>query len=206
MEEKTGQAYGVFLLNSNAMRKSHTFFSFIYVTYILNHDIKVNKSQFEGSNGRMQGLSGAGAIEVDSASAIYAPHMTDGALKVDMLKQQNDCTWNLFFALQRATFLFTEVTATPASGSEPARLTYKTVGGILDFYVFTGPTPSDVVSQYLNVIGLPYMPPYWGLGFHLCRWGYKSSDNMKAVIKRMRDGGFPYVSIAFLAYHEFVLI
>ena len=44
MEEKTGQAYGVFLLNSNAMRKSHTFFSFIYVTYILNHDIKVNKS------------------------------------------------------------------------------------------------------------------------------------------------------------------
>ena len=94
MEEKTGQAYGVFLLNSNAMRKSHTFFSFIYVTYILNHDIKVNKSQFEGSNGRMQGLSGAGAIEVDSASAIYAPHMTVGALKVDMLKQQNDCTWN----------------------------------------------------------------------------------------------------------------
>ena len=47
----------------------------------------------------MQGLSGAGAIEGDSASAIYAPHMTVGALKVDMLKQQNDCTWNLFFAL-----------------------------------------------------------------------------------------------------------
>lgn len=32
-------------------------------------------------------------------------------------------------------------------------LTWRTIGGILDFYVFLGPDPSSVVSQYLEVIG-----------------------------------------------------
>ena len=44
-------------------------------------------------------------------------------------------------------------------------LTYKTVGGILDLYVFTGPTPASVVSQLTQVIGRPSMVPYWSLGF-----------------------------------------
>ena len=33
-------------------------------------------------------------------------------------------------------------------------LTYTTVGGIIDLYVFTGPTIQDVVQQYWDVIGV----------------------------------------------------
>ena len=73
-------------------------------------------------------------------------------------------------------------------------VTFRTTGGILDFYVFTGPTPDLVVQQYTDVIGKPYLPPYWSLGFHLCRWGYNSTPQLQAVIKRMRDAQFPYVS------------
>lgn len=32
-------------------------------------------------------------------------------------------------------------------------LTWRTTGGILDFYVFLGPDPKSVVRQYLDVIG-----------------------------------------------------
>lgn len=49
-------------------------------------------------------------------------------------------------------------------------ITYRTTGGILNFLVMLGPTPNEVVSQYTGVIGRPFMPPYWALGFHLCKW------------------------------------
>lgn len=30
-------------------------------------------------------------------------------------------------------------------------LTYRTIGGVLDFYVFLGPTPENVIKQYTQV-------------------------------------------------------
>lgn len=71
-------------------------------------------------------------------------------------------------------------------------VTFRTTGGILDFYVFSGPTPENVVQQYTELIGRPFMPPYWALGFHLCRYGYHNITKFKAVIQRMRNDAFPY--------------
>lgn len=72
-------------------------------------------------------------------------------------------------------------------------ITFRTIGGILDIYIFLGPTPSDVVQQYLDVIGHPFLPPYWGLGFHLCRWGYQSANRTREILDRMRVAGMPQV-------------
>jgi len=33
-------------------------------------------------------------------------------------------------------------------------LTYTTIGGIIDLYIFTGPTVQNVIEQYWNVIGV----------------------------------------------------
>ncbi|NXK48260.1 LYAG glucosidase, partial [Chauna torquata] len=70
-------------------------------------------------------------------------------------------------------------------------LTWRTTGGILDFYVFLGPDPKSVVRQYLDVVGFPFMPPYWGLGFHLCRWGYSSTTATRQVVANMSAARFP---------------
>lgn len=40
-------------------------------------------------------------------------------------------------------------------------VTYRTIGGGLDFFLFTGPEPETVVKQYTEVIGRTMMPPYW---------------------------------------------
>lgn len=61
----------------------------------------------------------------------------------------------------------------------------------LDFYIFTGPTPADVVQQYLAVVGTPRMPPRWALGFHLCRWGYNSLNQTQAIWQSMIDNAMP---------------
>ena len=35
------------------------------------------------------------------------------------------------------------------------------------------------------------MPPYWSLGFHLCRWGYLTANRTQEVVERMRSYGIP---------------
>ncbi|XP_069608530.1 lysosomal alpha-glucosidase-like [Ranitomeya imitator] len=70
-------------------------------------------------------------------------------------------------------------------------LTWRTIGGILDFYVFLGPEPKSVIRQYHEVIGLPFMPPLWGLGFHICRWGYSTSNMTREVVRNMSKAKMP---------------
>ncbi|KAI3378690.1 hypothetical protein SNEBB_005615 [Seison nebaliae] len=46
-------------------------------------------------------------------------------------------------------------------------LIWNIIGGVLDFHIFTGPTPELVLEQYYRVIGRPMSVPYWSLGLHL---------------------------------------
>jgi alpha-glucosidase (family GH31 glycosyl hydrolase) len=77
----------------------------------------------------------------------------------------------------------------------PNKLTYKTVGGILDFWFFLGPTPNAVIQQYQQVIGNPYLPAYWHLGWHQCRWGYGSVDNTANVVAQYAKNNIPLDTI-----------
>ncbi|KAM6931697.1 sucrase-isomaltase, intestinal isoform 1-T2 [Lycodopsis pacificus] len=71
-------------------------------------------------------------------------------------------------------------------------LTYRTVGGILDFFMVLGPTPEMVVQQYTALIGRPVLPAYWSLGFQLCRYGYANDTEIEDLYKDMRAAGIPY--------------
>ncbi len=89
------------------------------------------------------------------------------------------------------------------SSSPSPRLTYQIIGGILDFYIFVGPEPESVIRQYHEVIGNPYMPPYWALGWHQCRWGYANLSEVQNVVQKYQENripleGTPRVWICFL--------
>uniref|UniRef100_A0A8D8R499 Lysosomal alpha-glucosidase n=1 Tax=Cacopsylla melanoneura TaxID=428564 RepID=A0A8D8R499_9HEMI len=70
-------------------------------------------------------------------------------------------------------------------------ITYRVIGGVLDFYFFLGDTPSEVIAQYLDLIGKPNLPPYWSLGFQISQYGWKNLDTVKTVLDRTVKAGIP---------------
>ncbi len=43
---------------------------------------------------------------------------------------------------------------------------HKTIGGIIDSYIFYPESADGVLQRYHSLIGKPYVPPFWSLGFH----------------------------------------
>ncbi|PNP42332.1 hypothetical protein TGAMA5MH_06014 [Trichoderma gamsii] len=76
-----------------------------------------------------------------------------------------------------------------ASGNQ--YLEYNTIGGVFDFYFVAGPTPVAAVQQYGEFAGFPTMQPYWGLGFHQCRYGYQDAFNVAEVVQNYSLANIP---------------
>uniref|UniRef100_A0A3B4AN37 P-type domain-containing protein n=1 Tax=Periophthalmus magnuspinnatus TaxID=409849 RepID=A0A3B4AN37_9GOBI len=99
---------------------------------------------------------------------------------------RHDTNWRTWPIFTRDAFP-NGVTLQPA----PA-VTYRTIGGVLDFYIVFGDTPEQVVQEFLELIGRPVIPAYWSLGFQLSRWDYGSLSEVKATVERNRAVQIPY--------------
>ncbi|RZB66658.1 Gal mutarotas 2 domain containing protein, partial [Asbolus verrucosus] len=67
--------------------------------------------------------------------------------------------------------------------------------GTLDLFVFLGPTPAEVLRQYLLITGIPHMPPMWSLGYHQSRFSYLTQDEVKEVVANFDKNHFQLDSI-----------
>ena len=76
--------------------------------------------------------------------------------------------------------------------TKPENVTWRTIGGSVDLSFIAGPTQADVTRSYSkSVVGLPAMHPYWSFGFHQCRWGYKSWEELAQVVADFKKFGIP---------------
>lgn len=80
---------------------------------------------------------------------------------------------------------------------EPNLVTYRAIGGAFDFFFLSGDQPKEVIKQYhTQIIGTPYLQPYWTLGFMQVRWGYQNWTNLQDVIDAYADAGIQLETIA----------
>lgn len=64
--------------------------------------------------------------------------------------------------------------------------------GLVDTYIFPGPSPSDILKQYLFLTGKPAMPARFALGYHQCRWNYRDEEDVRAVDAGFDEHDIPY--------------
>lgn len=68
---------------------------------------------------------------------------------------------------------------------------YEAEGGMLDYYVFSGPTPKDVIRQYTFLTGRMPLPPKWALGYHQSRYSYMSENEVRELVAAFQKQGIP---------------
>jgi alpha-glucosidase len=85
---------------------------------------------------------------------------------------------------------------------------FGTAGGDLIYYIFCGPTPSDVLARYTELTGHTPLPPMWSLGNGQSRYGYETADEVLRVAHGFREHDIPcdtlYLDIDYMdGYRDF---
>lgn len=75
-------------------------------------------------------------------------------------------------------------------------LTFKVIGGIFDFRFFLNEQSAELALEKFQLYyGRSAIPPFWSLGFHQCRWGYKNVTFLEDVIKGYESNNLPLDTI-----------
>src|SRR5882762_1765428 len=90
--------------------------------------------------------------------------------------------------------------------SERNTYSFGAEGGPIDYYLFYGPDPKQVVQTYAWLTGLPPLPPLWSLGFQQSRFSYETESRVREIASRLRADKIPsdvlYLDIDFQKEHR----
>ena len=79
---------------------------------------------------------------------------------------------------------------------EKKEISYFIAGGVLDFSLFLGDkNPENVIKMYHKFLGGWIMPPFWSLGFHQSRWGYKNLTTLYYLLYQYNKSEIPMDSL-----------
>jgi len=67
--------------------------------------------------------------------------------------------------------------------------------GASELYVILGSSLAEVVRSFAKLTGTHELPPVWSLGYHQCRWGYKSADDLIEVLDQLQGADIPTAAI-----------
>ena len=78
------------------------------------------------------------------------------------------------------------------SGATDTETHWISESGVLDLFVFLGPTPKDVIASYSELTGTTAMPPQFAIAYHQCRWNYVTDEDVKDVDRKFDKFNIPF--------------
>lgn len=86
----------------------------------------------------------------------------------------------------------TRPSATSESPNPGMRTHWMSETGVLDLFLFPGPSPQDILARYTDLTGKPALPPAFSLAYHQCRWNYLDIPDVLNVDKQFDAHSIPY--------------
>ena len=77
------------------------------------------------------------------------------------------------------------------------RIEYRSEDGMMDYYVITGENMAEVIGGYTWLTGRVPLPMRWTLGYHQCRWSYKTEAEVRQLAADFRRYEIPCDAIYF---------
>ncbi|GAA5803029.1 hypothetical protein HPULCUR_008504 [Helicostylum pulchrum] len=133
---------------------------------------------------------------LDSPTSLY------GAVPL-MLAHKKGLSAGIFWMNPSETWI--DIVKTKSSDSNPVQKVFGTSdtststqthwmseAGVLDLFVFLGPTTKDILRQYSALTGPAAMPQMFAIGYHQCRWNYINQRDVLEVDGKFDENDMPY--------------
>ena len=69
--------------------------------------------------------------------------------------------------------------------------------GELTYYVVFGKSLDEILNNYTAITGRQPLPPRWAMGNFVSRFGYRSEEQVKQVVDKMKQDNFPMDGLVF---------
>ncbi|WPH03709.1 Hypothetical protein R9X50_00659200 [Acrodontium crateriforme] len=130
--------------------------------------------------------------EMDSPMTLY------GAIPF-LQAQKKDSTVGVFWLNAAETWIDITKTTSLANalslgigGTTTTQTHWISESGLLDVFVFLGPTPQDVIGAYTELTGYSQLPQQFAIAYHQCRWNYVTDADVKDVDRKFDKFNIPY--------------
>ncbi|MCJ1250918.1 hypothetical protein MMC30_008146 [Trapelia coarctata] len=77
-------------------------------------------------------------------------------------------------------------------GKTDTRTHWFSESGLLDVFVFLGPSSRDVMQTYSELTGPSQLPQQFAIAYHQCRWNYVTDEDVKDVDRKFDKHSIPY--------------
>lgn len=84
--------------------------------------------------------------------------------------------------------------------------TMYTLANSLDYFFIYGPEFKDILPEYMNITGIPQLPPKWSFGLWMSKCTYNSQDEVLKIAGKLRANKVPCDVINIDLWHNYDFI